>query len=199
MRVLAYTSPARGHLNPMMGPLLELRRRGAEVHVGPSPRRSRRSARPGSSASRSTRRSRRSRTATTAPATRSRPACARSQTFAARAPLDRADFEAALDATEPDLALVDVTTLGAKAVAERRGLRWAESRPFLLEDPAPGVPPFGLGLRPMGGLVGRVRDAALGLVGRGFDRKARLPALNAGRKAAGLPPLAPATSATGPR
>ena len=33
VRVLAYTSPARGHLNPMMGPLLELRRRGAEVHV----------------------------------------------------------------------------------------------------------------------------------------------------------------------
>ncbi|MGN6202878.1 MAG: glycosyltransferase, partial [Solirubrobacterales bacterium] len=33
MKVLAYTSPARGHLNPMMGPLLELSRRGAEVHV----------------------------------------------------------------------------------------------------------------------------------------------------------------------
>ena len=33
MKLLAYTSPARGHLNPMMGPLLELRRRGAEVHV----------------------------------------------------------------------------------------------------------------------------------------------------------------------
>ncbi len=33
MRVLAYTSPARGHLNPMMGPLVELSRRGAEVHV----------------------------------------------------------------------------------------------------------------------------------------------------------------------
>src|SRR6202000_1090520 len=33
MKVLAYTSPARGHLTPMMGPLLELRRRGADVHV----------------------------------------------------------------------------------------------------------------------------------------------------------------------
>ncbi|HYC82508.1 MAG TPA: nucleotide disphospho-sugar-binding domain-containing protein, partial [Solirubrobacterales bacterium] len=113
------------------------------------------------------------------------------QTFAARAPLDRADFEAALAATEPDLALVDVTTLGAKGVAERLGLRWAESRPFLLEDPAPGVPPFGLGLRPLAGPAGRARDAALGFLSRGFDRKARLPSLNAGRRAAGLPPLAP--------
>ena len=33
MKLLAYTSPARGHLNPMMGPLLELARRGAEIHV----------------------------------------------------------------------------------------------------------------------------------------------------------------------
>src|SRR5438105_946745 len=32
-RYLAYTSPARGHLYPMVATLLELRRRGHEVHV----------------------------------------------------------------------------------------------------------------------------------------------------------------------
>jgi UDP:flavonoid glycosyltransferase YjiC (YdhE family) len=192
VKVLAYTSPARGHLNPMMGPLLELRRRGAEVQVRTLASQVEAVRAAGLECE------------PIDPAIEAVPhgdydarnqieAGLRSfQTFAARAPLDRADFEAALEATEPDLALVDVTTLGAKGVAERRRLRWAESRPFLLEDPAPGIPPFGLGLRPMGGLAGRARDTALGLVGRGFDRKARLPSLNAGRRTAGLPPLAPA-------
>jgi len=191
MIVLAYTSPARGHLNPMMGPLLELRRRGAEVHVRTLASQVEAVRAAGLECE------------PIDPAIEAIPhgdydarnqieAGMRSfQTFARRAPLDRADLEAALEATKPDLALVDVTTLGAKGLAERLGLRWAESRPFLLEDPAPGVPPFGLGLKPMGGLAGRARDAALGFVARSFDRKARLPALNAGRRAAGLPPLAP--------
>jgi MGT family glycosyltransferase len=190
VRILAYTSPARGHLNPMMGPLLELRRRGAEVHV-----------RTLSSQVEAVR----------AAGLECEPLAAaiealphndhraRNQidsgrrsfaTLAARAPLEVADFEAALGATDPDVVLVDTTTYGAKAVAERLGLRWAEARPFLFEEPAPGVPPFGLGLRPKAGAAGRLRDASLGLVGRLFDRKARLPAVNAGRQAAGLPPLA---------
>ena len=190
MKVLAYTSPARGHLNPMMGPLLELHRRGAEVHVRTLASQVEAVRAAGLECE------------PIDPAIEAVPhgdyasrnqieAGMRSfQTFAARAPLDSADFEAAVAATEPDLALVDVTTFGAKSVAERLGLRWAESRPFLLEDPAPGVPPFGLGLRPLGGALGRVRDGAVGLLGRSFDRKARMPALNAGRRAAGLPRLA---------
>src|SRR5947199_10852220 len=32
-RVLAYTSPARGHLYPIVATLIELRQRGHEVHV----------------------------------------------------------------------------------------------------------------------------------------------------------------------
>jgi MGT family glycosyltransferase len=190
VRILAYTSPARGHLNPMMGPLIELRRRGAEVHV-------------------------RTLSSQVAAVRAAGLECepldpaieavvhddhrARTQiesgrrsfaTFAARAPLEIADFEAALAATDPDAVLVDTTTFGAKALAERLGLRWAESRPFLFEEPAPGVPPFGLGLRPMDGAAGRLRDRALGLMIGWFDRKARLPAINAGRAAAALAPIA---------
>jgi UDP:flavonoid glycosyltransferase YjiC (YdhE family) len=172
MKVLAYTSPARGHLNPMMGPLLELRRRGAEVHVR-----------------------------TLSPAVESVRAAgleaeplapeiealvhddhhARSQiqsgarsyaTFKARAPREVPDFEAALEAVGPDLALVDCTTYGAKAVAERNGLPWVESQPFLLQEAAPGVPPL--------------RDRFFNLVGTRFDARFRLPPVNAGRRAAGL-------------
>ena len=189
MKVLAYTSPARGHLNPMMGPLLELRRRGHVVHV--------RTLAAGVEGVR-------------AAGLQAEPIDprieaiemddhrARSQiaagrrsyaVWAERARHEVADFRGAVAAVEPDVALVDCTTFGAKAVAEADGLTWAESRPFLLEDPAPGVPPFGLGLRPMPGPLGRARDAVLGAVTAGFDRMARLPTVNAGRRAAGLQPL----------
>ena len=93
------------------------------------------------------------------------------EVWARRARVEVGDFEAALAAVSPDIALVDTTTYGAKAVAERERLPWAESRPFLLEDSAPGVPPFGFGLRPEPGPLGRVRDAALGKLGRPVRRQ----------------------------
>ena len=173
----------------MMGPLLELHKRGAEVHV-------------------------RTLAAGVEPVRAAGLGCelidpaieavamddhrAKSQVaagkrafevWAERARLEVEDFGGALREVSPDLALIDTTTFGAKAVAEREGLAWAESRPFLLEDKAPGLPPFGFGLRPKGGPLGRLRDAALGLILARFDKDVRLPTANAGRLAAGLPPL----------
>ena len=91
------------------------------------------------------------------------------------------DFEAALAAVAPDVALVDSTTFGANAVAEREGLPWAESRPFLLEEPAPGVPPFGFGAAADGGPAGPRPRRFLGALGAYSTSNARLPAANAGR------------------
>ncbi len=193
--VLAYTSPARGHLNPMMAPLLELKSRGCEVHV--------RTLAACVDAVRAT-------GIECEPIDprieaiemddhreRSQIAAGKRSTavWGERAPLDAADFHAAVAQTQPDLALVDTTTFGAKAVAEAERLHWAETRPFLLEDSPPGVPPFGLGLRPRGGVIGRARDAALGMVTARFDAKVRLPVINAGRRAAGLSPLRSASEA----
>ena len=90
--------------------------------------------------------------------------------WAERAPLEVADFAAVLEAVRADVVLVDTTTFGAKAVAEREGLPWAESRPFLLEDPAPGVPP----LRLWPGAQGRpARQAARRLLGLATSRVRR--------------------------
>jgi len=189
MKVLAYTSPARGHLNPMMGPLLALRERGAEVHV-------------------------RTLAAGVEPVRAAGLGCepidprieavamddhrARTQVaagkrafevWAERGRLEVADFGAALGEVSPDVAVVDTTTFGAKAVAERAGLPWVESRPFLLDETVPGLPPFGFGLRPRSGTLGRLRDAAFDLVVAPFDKRVRLPTANAGRLAAGLPAL----------
>ncbi|HTT93063.1 MAG TPA: nucleotide disphospho-sugar-binding domain-containing protein [Solirubrobacterales bacterium] len=190
MKVLAYTSPARGHLNPMMGPLLELRRRGAEVHVRTlspaveSVRAAGLMAEPIAAEIEALRHDDHEASNQMASGARSY------ATFKARAPHEVPDFEAALETVGPDLVLVDCTTYGAKAVAERAGLPWAESQPFLLQEAAPGVPPAGLGMRPMGAPLGPLRDRAFNLVAGRFDSRFRLPPVNAGRRAAGLPPLA---------
>jgi len=172
-----------------MGPLLELRRRGAEVHVRTlasgveAVREAGLECEPIDPAIEAI--------AMDDHRTRSQKAAGERAfaVWAERAPLEAADFGAALGAVRPDLALVDTTTFGAKALAEREGLAWAESRPFLLEDTAAGVPPFGFGLRPKEGPLGRLRDGLVGLVLSQFDKRARLPTANAGRAAAGLPPL----------
>jgi len=189
MRVLAYTPPSRGHLTPMMGPLLELRRRGAEVHVRTL----------GAAVD-----------AVRAAGLEAAPIApeieaialddhkARSQitagarTFATlrnRAGHEVADLEAALDAVAPDVLLVDAATLGAQALAERCRLRWAVSRPWLLEEASADGTPFGFGLQPQGPPLGPLRNRALGFLARSFDRIVHLPAVNAARHAAGLSPL----------
>ena len=189
MRVLAYTSPARGHLAPMMGPLLELKRRGAEVHVRTlvsgveNVRAAGIEAEPIAAAIEAVAHDDHEARVQLTSGARS------FRTLRRRAKHEVPDFEAALAAVRPDLVLVDSTTFGAKAVAERNGLRWAVSQPSFIEGAAADGTPFGLGLRPMGGLVGPLRDRALGLVADHFDQHHRLPAVNAGRRAAGLPPL----------
>lgn len=193
MRVLAYTSPARGHLSPMMGVLEVLQARGADVHVRTlaacvdDVRASGMTCEP------------------IAPeieaividdyTARSQLARARRayEIFARRAAHEVGDLRRAVAATAPDVVLVDTNTMGARAAAEADDLRWVEARPFLRDDPAPGIPPFGLGLQPRPGLSGRVRDAVPGLIGRRFRTAVLLPAVNAGRAAAGLPPLRTAT------
>jgi MGT family glycosyltransferase len=190
VKVLAYTSPARGHLNPMIGPLLELAARSAEVHVRtlsfevPAVRGAGLACEPIDSRIEAIEMDDHSAKSQVAAGEKA------FEVWARRARIEVSDFEAAIAAVSPDLALVDTTTYGAKAVAEREHLPWVESRPFLLEDPAPGVPPFGFGLRPMRGPLGRLRNAALAKLSARFDAKARLPTANAGRTAAGLPPCA---------
>jgi UDP:flavonoid glycosyltransferase YjiC (YdhE family) len=186
VKVLAYTSPARGHLTPMMGPLLELRRRGAEVHVRTlaagvdNVRAAGIEAEPIAAAIEEVAHDDHEARVQLTSGARS------FRTLRRRAKHEVPDFEAALAAVGPDLVLVDSTTFGAKAVAEREGLRWAVSQPSFIEGPAADGTPFGLGLRPMGGVVGPLRDRGLGVLA---DQHHRLPAVNAGRRAAGLPEL----------
>ena len=77
---------------------------------------------------------------------------------------------------------------GAAGAAEASGLPWAVFAPYFLPVRAPGVPPWGLGLPPMGGILGRARDAMLWpIVNALYDRA--LPEMNQMRASAGVAPF----------
>jgi UDP:flavonoid glycosyltransferase YjiC (YdhE family) len=82
-------------------------------------------------------------------------------TFCDRAPLDAEDLHRAIAAHEPDVLLIDTSSYGACFVAEASGMPWATFTPFLLPLPSRDVPPFGPGLAPLGGPLGRLRDGVL--------------------------------------
>ncbi|HEY1345804.1 MAG TPA: glycosyltransferase [Streptosporangiaceae bacterium] len=190
--VLAYTSPARGHLYPLIPVLDELHRRGHQIAVRtlasqvPLMR-----ARGFSASAISGRveavvhqdwRGRNTRQAL-AIAVRA---------FCARAEYDDADLRQAIGAGRPDAILVDINSWGALATAERWGGPWAVFCPYPLALRSRDVPPFGPGLPPAHGPLGRARDRLLRPLVLGTIEKTMLPPLNGVRAAAGLPPLSEA-------
>ncbi len=81
--------------------------------------------------------------------------------FGARAPHEVDDLRAAIEAERPDALLVDCMCWGAAAVAEQWGGPWAQWFPYPLPLSSRDAPPFGPGLKPARGPLGRLRDRAL--------------------------------------
>lgn len=94
-----------------------------------------------------------------------------------------------MDRRPPDAVLVNAALLGPMVAAEARGVPTVGVCPGCYVLPAPGMPPFGLGLRPARGALGRTRDVLLNAAVRRAWRTG-LPALNAARGELGLPALA---------
>lgn len=191
--ILAYTSPAAGHLFPLVPGLVALRERGHEVAVVTEGALVDAVAAEGLTAR------------AVAPAVSAitpsdheakRPGERLSRgvgTLVQRGWHEIPDLRAAIEEHDPDLLLVDVNAYGAAIAAEASGLPWAFTLPTLLPLPGEGIPPYGLGLKPMRGPVGRLRDRLLyAQVMRMFDR-ALVPDLNAMRARVGLPPLGAVT------
>lgn len=188
-RVLAYTSPALGHLYPLTPILQELDRRGHQVEV----------------------RTLASQVALmhdlgfdAAPIDprieervhddwRGRSSQGRLSlavaTFVARAAFDAADLRSAIAASRPDLVIVDINSWGALITAEQWGGPWAAFCPYPLPLTSPDVPPYGPGLPPPRGPLGRTRDTLLRPLVQGAVERAMLPPLNALRADHGLGPL----------
>ncbi len=85
-------------------------------------------------------------------------------TWLGRAPYEIEDLRAAIDELDPDLLVVDANTWGAAAFSEARGGPWAMFLPYCLPVPSPDVPAFGPGFPPPRGLLGRLRDRVVGAV-----------------------------------
>ena len=183
---LAYTSPAAGHLFPLVPGLLELHRRGHEVHVRTDPglvaglRRAGLAAEPVDP-----------RIAAIRPGG---PGGGNGLRAAYRALLERGaldgpDLERARAETGADALLVDALAYGAGVAAERAGAPWAMTLPSLLPLPGAGIPPYGMALPPARGPLGALRDRlGWALVERTYAR-ALLPGLNDLRSGRGLEPL----------
>jgi MGT family glycosyltransferase len=98
-----------------------------------------------------------------------------------------ADTTAALEDVRPDLVVSGYFTPGALIAAEAAGVPYDVLIPNPYVVPAPGMPPFGMGLRPATNVLGRLRDRAIyGFTGR-LWAKATKP-LNELRESLGLAP-----------
>ena len=187
-RVLVYTSPARGHLYPLVPTLEELRRRGHGVAVRTLGSEVDRLGALGFSAGpidpAIEELEHEDWKAASAPAA----LLAACRTFVARGAHEVADLRRAIAAERPEVLFTDVNSWGAAAAAEASGIPWAAFAPYFLLLRSPGVPPWGLGLAPARGAAGRLRDALLWpVVDRLYDRVR--PSLNELRASAGAPRL----------
>ena len=187
-RLLAYHSPAPGQVYPTVDMLLELRRRGHDVHVRTSASEVQQLGALGLHA------------AAVDPRIeeieiddwrgRSQIDSLRRlvRAFAARAELELGDLRQAIDELRPDTLIVDNGCEGAMYVAEASGLPWAMYCPYPPPFRSVDAPPHGLGFRPARGPLGRLRDR----LWRGFGDRLLAPELrplNDMRAGLGLPPL----------
>jgi MGT family glycosyltransferase len=188
-KLVCYTSPGRGHLFPTVPILLELKRRGHDVLVVTLADEVERLAAAGLRARAIAKAIEqiehddwraKSPTAALDRAVR---------VFVARAEHEVADLEAAIRAERPDGLLVDFNCWGAAAVAEKSRLPWALFMPYFLPWRLPGLPPFGPGLAPAAGAMGRLRDLIMGKLVHGVVNR-NLPRLNELRARQGLHPIA---------
>jgi MGT family glycosyltransferase len=188
-RVLAYTSPARGHLYPVTPILDELSRRGHQVAVRTLASQVELMRGRGFIAApidpqieRIEHDDFQARTPLGAQRRAGRVFCRRAQ-------YEVPDLQRAIADLRPDLVLVDVAAWGAMAVAEAWGGPWASWCPYPLPLPSRDAPPFGPGLRPAQGPLGRARDAALRPIVFGALERIVVPRLNEIRGQVGVAPI----------
>jgi MGT family glycosyltransferase len=104
-----------------------------------------------------------------------------------RAVIEVDDLRHALTQVRPDAVIVDANCWGAMSMAEASDVPWLAFSPFTPYLRSRAAPPFGPGLRPLPGLVGRVRDASMRpFVSYLFDRRI-VPRVNAVRTRLGVP------------
>jgi MGT family glycosyltransferase len=187
-KVLIYTSPARGHLYPMMDVASALRDAGHAVTVQTlADEKARVEAagiahRPIGAAIEAIELEDHAVSGSLAQVR------AAYDAWLARAPHELDDLRAADGELAPELLIVDANSYGAAAFAEAQGRPWAMFLPYALPVPSPDVPAFGPGFAPPRHALDRFRDGVI----RSAMRRAvarPLAAHHALRSELGLPRL----------
>ena len=186
--VLIYTSPARGHLYPMMDVALALRAAGHRVVVQTLADERARVEREGLEHRAIAAAIENLPLRDFAHANPMRQVRAAFDMWLARAPVEVEDIRAAYDELSPDLLVVDVNTWGAAAAAEASGSRWASFLPYALPVASRDTPAFGPGFAPPRHALDRLRDRTVWTMMHGAIRRP-LAALDALRSELGLPPV----------
>jgi MGT family glycosyltransferase len=104
-----------------------------------------------------------------------------------RAPFEVDDLRRASSELNADLLLVDANTWGATAAAEADGRPWMMFLPYCLPVPSRDAPAFGPGLPPPRGWLGRLRDRLVWWV-QGIAARGALTRLSELRAGLGLGP-----------
>jgi MGT family glycosyltransferase len=185
-KILAYTSPALGHVLPISALLSELSRRGHAIHLR--------------TFSVGVEIGQRLGFTTDTIDSRiegiehddwkaSKPPDALKRAFAVfgrRAQLEVADLADAMARVDADALLIDVMCWGALSAAEVGTTPWACFSPFTPLLRAAGMPPYGPGLKPLPNVFGRVRDAVVRTMVSG-TLNSGLPPINEIREELHLP------------
>ncbi|KQH80721.1 glycosyl transferase [Mycobacterium gordonae] len=106
-----------------------------------------------------------------------------------RAVFEVDDLRSAISEARPDAVIVDANCWGAMSAADVAGLPWTVFSPFTPYLRSQFAPPFGPGLRPLPGLIGRVRDASMRPFVRYLFDRPMLPRINALRADLGAPAI----------
>ena len=187
--ILAYGSPALGHVYPLAALLVELARRGHQVHL--------RTMAGQIGAMRAA--------GLHADAVDPRIEAIDGQDWLARnalgvlkrstdvlcrrAVIEVGDYHGFIEQVRPDAAIVDANCWGVISAADVGDVPWSVFSPFTPYLRSRHAPPFGPGLRPLPGLVGGIRDAMMrSIVGYLFDRPT-VPRINAIRAGLHAPPV----------
>ncbi|MGD9618536.1 MAG: glycosyltransferase [Mycolicibacterium sp.] len=185
--VLAYTSPALGHLFPFCALLTELSSRGHEVQVRTLASGVHLCRRLGFGAHRVDPRIEALQSDDWTAGSALTVVGKTVETLTGRAGLEVADLRTAIEEVAPDVLLVDANCWGAISAAETTTIPWLIFSPFIPYLESPGSPPFGPGFAPKPGWLGRLRDNGARTVTRAvFDRPLRR-GLDPVRAALGLP------------
>ncbi|WP_179475113.1 glycosyltransferase [Mycolicibacterium vinylchloridicum] len=187
--ILAYGSPALGHVYPLAALLVELARRGHQVHLRTM--------------------------AGQVDAMRAAGLCAEAvdprieaidgqdwlasgalgvlkrstDVLCRRAALEVGDYRRAVDMVRPDAVIIDANCWGAISAADAGDVPWSVFSPFTPYLHSRYAPPFGPGLRPLTGVVGGIRDGVMRPVVRMLFDRPVLPRINTIRAGLGASPV----------